>query len=68
MSRRRLIERASDDADTLYPVEVPGYAWPRRSGQKTPVALYFTAKQLAKLRANVARTILKANKHRMESR
>jgi hypothetical protein len=64
----RLIERALDDADTLYPVEIPGYVWPRRSGEKTPVSLYFTAKQLAKLRANVAKSILKANKHRMESR
>jgi hypothetical protein len=64
----RLIERALDDADTLYPVEIPGYVWPRRSGEKTPVSLYFTAKQLAKLRANVAKSIVKANKHRMESR
>ena len=41
----RLIERAPDDADTLYPVEIPAHVWPRRSGEKTPVSLYFTVPQ-----------------------
>lgn len=64
----RLISRKPEDVDTLYPVEIPAHVWPRRSGQETPVSLYFTPAQLRKLRANVAKTILKANKHRMESK
>jgi hypothetical protein len=63
----KLIERESS-GDTIYPVDIPGHVWPRRTGRKDPAVLYFSYEQLAKLRANIAKTILKANKHRMENR
>lgn len=56
-----LIERdcASNNAKTLYPVAIPGYAKTRRSGPK-PLHLYMSLAQLKVLRANAAKAILKA--------
>lgn len=54
--------------DTLYPIALPGHVWVRRTDPPPPATLYFTHKQLVELRATVAAAIVKANKHRMESR
>jgi hypothetical protein len=42
--------------------------WVKRSDSPPPATLYFSMKQLVELRATVAEAIIKANKHRMESR
>ena len=64
----RLVEREPSEG-TLYPVEIPGHVHPRhRIGRKDRVQLYFTIEQLTKLRAAVAAAIVKANKHRVESK
>ena len=63
----RLINR-KPSRDTLYPVALPGHVWVRRTDPPPPATLYFSMKQLVELRATVAAAIVKANKHRMESR
>jgi hypothetical protein len=49
---------------TLYPITIPGHG----AARDRPATLYFTYEQLVELRVAVAEAILKANKHRMESR
>ena len=63
----RLID-CEPSRETLYPVDIPGHVWPRRAGRKDQVTLYFSYEQLAELRAEVASAIVKANKHRVESK
>jgi len=60
----RVINR-KPSTDTLYPVDLPNHVWVRHD---RPATLYFTMKQLTELRAAVAAAIVKANKHRMESK
>jgi len=63
----RLIDREVDH-ETIYPVDVPGYVFPKRVGKPEPARIFLSFDQLTKLRANVAKAILRANKHRMESK
>jgi hypothetical protein len=66
----RLIEREKDEAgDLLYPVEIPGHVWPRRSGiHRDQATLFFTAAQLTTLRANAAAALLKADRKKKPAR
>jgi hypothetical protein len=59
--RVKLVARDPESGDTLYPVKIPGHV---RVMKGKPLTLYFSAEQLAELRARAEAAALKAQANR----